>query len=83
VRKLLNGSEGTLIGVNGFKFSHTASVSAIEAEIKQSLGQLATEWGVDFEDAPTSLNRANLAIVAFVQNAQSYQILGSAMASVK
>ncbi len=83
VRKLLNGSEGTRITGPDFEFRQAGSVSAIEGEIKQYLAQLAKEWGMDFDDAPTSLNRADLAVVAFVQNAQTYQILGSAMAPVQ
>lgn len=83
VRKLLNGSEGTRITTADFPFKQTASVSAIEGEMKQYLDQLAKEWGMGFDEAPTSLNRAELAVVAFVQNAKNYQILGSAMVPVK
>jgi len=83
VRKLLNGSEGTRVTGPDFEFKQTGSVTAIEGEIKQYLDQLAKEWEMGFDDAPTTLNRADLAIVAFVQNAQTYQILGSAMAPVE
>ncbi|MFB3904752.1 MAG: tetratricopeptide repeat protein [Acidobacteriota bacterium] len=82
VRKLINGSDGTRITGPEFEFTHTGSVSAIEGEIKQYLDQLAEELGT-FEEAPTTLNRADLAVVAFVQNAETYQILGSAMVSLK
>jgi len=83
VRKILNGTEGTRITGPEFEFKQTGSVSAVEAEIKEYLGQIAKEWGMDFNEAPTALNRDELAVVAFVQNAQTYQILGSAMAPVR
>jgi len=82
VRKLLNGGEGTRITTPDFEFKQTGSVSAIEAELKQYLDQLSKEWELTFEEAPTSFNRAELAVVAFVQNAETYQILGSVMAPV-
>jgi len=83
VRKLLNGSEGTRITGPEFEFKETGSLSVIEGEIKQYLDELTKEWETGFNDAPTAINRADLAVVAFVQNAQTSQILGSAMAKVK
>ena len=83
VRKLLNGSEGTRITQPEFEFAQNGSISAIEGEIKQYLGQVEKEWELTFPEPPVTLNRAELAIVAFVQNAQTFQILGSAMAPLK
>ncbi len=83
VRKLLNGSEGTRITQPDFQFEQTGSVSVIEGEIKQYLSQVEKEWELTFPEPPVGLNRAELAVVAFVQNAQTSQILGSAMAPVK
>jgi hypothetical protein len=83
VRKLLNGSEGTRITQPDFEFKQTASIPAIEAELKQYLEQAEKDWEMTFSEAPTGLNRADLAVVAFIQNAQTYQILGSAMVPLK
>ncbi len=83
VRKLLNGGEGTRITQPDFQFEQTGSVSVIEGEIKQYLTQVEKDWGLTFPEPPVGLNRADLAVVAFVQNAQTSQILGSAMAPVK
>jgi hypothetical protein len=83
VRKLLNGSDGTRITQPNLEFHQGGSLSAIEGEIKQHLVQVEKEWELTFPEPPVLLNRADLAIVAFVQNAQTYQILGSAMVPVK
>ncbi len=83
VRKLLNGSEGTRITGPEFEFKQTGSISVIEGEIKQYLDDLTKEWETGFNDPPISLNRDGLAVAAFVQNAQTHQILGSVMVPVK
>lgn len=83
VRKLLNGADGAPVAGPEFQFEETASISVIEEELRKYLDEVTGEWEATFEDPPIKLNRSELAVVAFVQNVETYQILGSAIATVE
>jgi tetratricopeptide (TPR) repeat protein len=83
VRKMLNGPQGERLPGGEFTFERTTEIGEIEREQQTYLDRLTQEWGLPFPDAPTTLNRDQLVVAAFVQNLQTQEILGSVTAEVQ
>ncbi|MFQ5929592.1 MAG: hypothetical protein ACE5MK_07825 [Acidobacteriota bacterium] len=86
VRKLLAGAEGLPLSTDhggAAEFELTQDLTELESELEQYLKSFQKEYTYTFKELTYKIDRANLSVLAFVQNDENKKVLNAASVRLK